>query len=228
MHVGMPAWVALCCVGLLVWVPWGCGGDDDFGESVSLPQSRRHSFSGTLSAGGVLRFPADRPFNVTDTQRRSEGWATARSAAASSGVASCAVDASGGGSGSAEFQIGQVVSHDGAEPFDATVTVSVAYECALQDYTAQLGTPPVSLKVYVMDSDRRTLARIMLVEYDPERVPDRWSGMQSPSFDIRIEPGTAYHFIVAGRVSVSGDDASGPVASLAVQSVEISIGPASR
>ncbi len=134
-------------------------------------------------------------------------------------------DASKGGSAVAEFQIGHVLAYDGTSPFPATVTFNVAYYCTLKGYTPQYGDRPLGLKAYVMDSDRRMLGKIVLAESDPDRVPDRWSGSQSPSFDVTFEPGLAYHLVVAGRVEVSGDDTMGAVATLNMRSLTIQIVP---
>lgn len=201
----------------------GCGGAD-FGEDVSLPQSRVHRLAATATTGPwSLKLPGEAGFNVTDTQRRSEGSASASSTASARGEASCAADASTGGAGSAEFQLGQVVSYDGDSPMPATVSFDVAYECRLEHDAPRFGVEPVALKVYVMDSDRRMLAKMMLVEGGAAGLADRWSGSQSPSFDVTFEPGLAYHLIVAGRVEVSGDGTSGPRASLEVRSVGIQV-----
>ncbi len=207
---------------LIVAIVAGCGGGG-FGESVSVPQSERHRLAAGLGGEWSLRVPADRAFNVTDTQRESEGSARSVSTAESTGVAVCSVDASNGGSGVSQFQIGHVLSYDGSSPAEVMVTFEVAYDCVLERFAPRVGAKPLGLKAYILDSDRRALAKVMLVEGDPSRLPDRWSGAQSASFDVTFEPGLAYHLIVAGRVEVSGDDTPSPLASLSVRSVGIEV-----
>ncbi len=203
----------------------GCRADDDFGQNVSVPQNKRHALAGVFAGSRTLSLPGDRVFNVTDTQRRSEGPATATSTATPSGSASCVADASRGGSGTAEFQLGHVLTYDGASPVQVTVTFNVVYECKLEHYAPQFGRVPLGLKAYVADSNRRILGKVMLAQGDPDGLAGRWSGSQSPSFDMTLEPGLAYHLIVAGRVEVSAGAPSGPVAALHVKSLNIEVWP---
>ncbi len=213
-----------CCIvtaGLL-----GCSGSRDFGESVSLPQKKPARPTVAFSGGQVLTLPADRPFNVSDTQRYSEGAAHADSNTSATGQASCTADATAGGVASAEFQIGHVLTYDGDDATRVSVTFDIDYHCMASDHAPSGEAQPVGLKAYVKDSNHRLLAKVMLADGDPDRLPDRWSGSQSPSFDITMEPGLAYHLIVAGKVEVSGDDTGGARAELAVLRAEIQITPA--
>jgi len=203
----------------------GCGSSRDFGESVSLPQKSLARSAVAFSGGQVVALPADRPFNVADTQRHSEGAAHADSNASNSGQASCTADATEGGAASAEFQIGHVLTYDGASATKVSVTFDIDYRCMSNDHTPHGAAPPVGLKAFIKDSNHRLLGKVMLTDGNPDRLPDRWSGSQSPSFDITLEPGLAYHLIVAGRVEVSGDDTSGPRAELEVRRAEIQIAP---
>lgn len=204
----------------------GCAGND-FGFEVSIPQSRQHKIDGPASAGSSTIIDTGRPFNVADAQRRSDGPGIATSSADSDGRASCVADASRGGSAAAGFQVGHVLAYQGSAAFEATVVFDVAFECALQAYETQYGETPVRLKAYVMDSNRQVLGEVMLTASDTDRLPSRWSGSESPSFDVTFQPGLAYHLIVAGQVEVSGVDTTGPKASLSVSSVDIRVVPAS-
>ena len=51
--------------------------------------------------------------------------------------------------------------------------------------------------------------------------------LENDAFDLAISPDLAYHFIVAGRVQVSGGDTAGPQATIEVQSLDILISPRS-
>ena len=209
-----------------LFVQTGCGGGADFGLDVSVPQSRQHRVEWPGNADGLAILPPDRPFNVADAQRQSDGAASASSSASPEGSASCVADASHGGSASAGFQVGHVLAYHGSTSLGALVTFDVAYVCRLEAYEARYGNGPIRLKAYVMDSDRRLLGEVMLAASDPDRLPTSWSGSQAPSFDVTFEPGVAYHLIVAGHVEVSGVDTTGPRASLSVTSVDIRVIPA--
>lgn len=204
----------------------GCGGGNDFGFDVSIPQSRHHNIDRPAGAAGSVILAPDRPFNVIDAQRRSEGLATATSRAAPDGSASCVADASRGGSAVAGFQVGHVVAYHGSAQFDATVVFDVTYACELEAYETRYGDAPIRLRAYVMDSNRQVLGQVMLATSDADRLPARWAGSQAPSFHVTFEPGLAYHLIVAGQVEVSGSDTSGPTASLSVTKVDIRVIPA--
>lgn len=223
--------VTIIIVPLAAWsagvaIVTGCGGGDDIGFDVSIPQSRHLRIDRPTGAEGSTILPPDRPFNVADAQRRSEGSARATSSAAPDGIASCVADVSRGGSAVASFQVGHVVAYHGSAPFNAAVIFDVVYECELQAYQTQYGDAPIRLKAYVMDSNRQVLGEVMLVAGDADRLPTRWSGSQAPSFDVTFEPGLAYHLIVAGHVEVSCVDTTGPTASLSVTSVDIRVVPA--
>ncbi|MCH7526402.1 MAG: hypothetical protein IID39_03100 [Planctomycetes bacterium] len=212
---------ALSLVGVIAG---GCG-DNPFGEDAAVPQSRRQTVNVALVSDQPLRFPADRTFNVIDSQRHSRGAGTASAGASKSGTASCVADATRGGSAWAEFQLGHVLIHTGDRPFDASVTFNVVYDCTFAgDESVQRQS--LGLKAFIMDSNRRVLARVMLADARDDRLPDRWSGSQSPSFDVTFEPGLAYHLVIAGRVEVTGSEATGPTAAIQVRSLDIQITPA--
>ncbi len=213
---------------ILIATLQGCGGGDDFGESVTIPQGHRDRLSAAFNGGAPVTLPKDRSFNVADTQRHSQGAAAADSTADDSGRASCSADASRGGRAGAEFQIGHVLTHDGNTPLDVAVTFNVEYRCSVRGDAPGNDAQPIALKAYIKDSNHRMLAKVMLAEGDSDRLPERWSGSQSPSFDLKLEPGLAYHLIVAGSVAVSGDGEHGLRAELEVTRVEIQIAPATE
>jgi len=204
----------------------GCGRGAEFGLDVSVPQSRQHRIDSPSGDASAELLPPERPFNVTDAQRQSEGAATAASHVAPDGSATCVADALRGGAATAGFQVGHVMAYHGSTNFQALVMFDVAYKCRLEGYRTPYGNGPIRLKAYVMDSNRRLLGEVMLAASDPDRLPTSWSGSQAPSFDVNLEPGLAYHLIVAGHVEVSGDDTNGPMASLSVTSVNIRVIPA--
>ncbi len=205
----------------------GCGGGRDFGERITVQKSSYFQMTGPLATGRSMRIPADQPFNVTQAQRSSEGAADADSSAGADGTASCSARATEGGYAVAEFQVGYVLAYDASESYQARITFDVGYDCSVVRGQTDRDIQPLGLKAYVMDSDRRVLGMVHLTDVDPDRLPARWSGSQSPSFDVAFVPGAAYHIIVAGRVEAAGTDGGGTSASLRLKSFAIHINPAS-
>lgn len=204
-----------------------CGGGDDFGENVRVPQSKHQSVAAPLESGATLTLPGDKPFNLTDAQRNSRGPGAASSSADPAGSASCAADAFRGGSADAAFQIGHVLNYGAPSPFAARVTFHVTYECSLTHAYAGAGKLELGLKAYVMDSDHRVIGRVLLASADIDRMPSRWTGSESPSFDVTLQPGTAYHLVVAAQVKAETTEEPGPTATVYVKSLAIDVTPAS-
>ncbi len=181
---------------------FGCGGGGDFGEHVQVvPQKRTR-----LSASLPVRLPGADGFNVADYQQSSQGGSSSEASADSSGRAMGLAVASADGASSAEFQLGQVLTHSMTKPTDAIITFHVDYECVVSHPAPHLDQSPLSLKAYVMDSARKMHGKIILTEADTSRLPERWRGSQSPSFRVRLEPDLAYHLIVAGRVEATAGE----------------------
>ncbi len=223
--------VSACLACLACWaMPMlnGCGGGADFGEKMAPQKSARLAAANAWALQGVLRLPGSRPFNVADTQRKSDGPGVAESTADSTGKGSCLADASAGGKAEAEFQIGHVFAYQGSSAMRAKVTFNVQYQCELDNYTPRFGAIPLGLKVYVMDSNRRLLAKQMLAEADPDRTPTGWDGEQTQTFDVTFEPQTAYHLVVAGRVEADGSEGAGPRIALTVSDLDIAVSPVAK
>ena len=206
----------------------GCGGAE-FGETVTVPQEKHTPVDEAFLGGKALHFPADKPFNVTDFQRYASGDADATASTEASGKAKCTAHAGAGGSAWSEFELGQVLTQRGTKPFEATVTFNVAYSYRMAgEMSARTGSPDkFGLKVYIMDSNRRVLKRMMLAELDATKGPTAWSGTQAPAFDVTLEPGLAYHLVLAARMDVSGDENRAPAAEIDVKSLTIDVVPKS-
>jgi hypothetical protein len=209
---------------MIAW--FGCGGGGGFSASLMVPQSTYRTKQSPIASGRALRIPHDLPFNVVDSKRTSEGAGVASTSVDPAGTAVCVADASRGGSAVAEFQLGHVLTHDAADPVDVTIVFDVAYVCKTSTTKQVYGVQPLQLNAYVMDSDRNVLGKLKLAESDPDRLPEKWTGSQSPSFAVTLQPGLAYHLVVAGRVEASATDAPGPSASVEITSLVIAIAPA--
>lgn len=212
---------------LLAVAAGGCSGGADFGESISIPQEQHARVGDVLGAGKALRLPADAPFNITDAQRFSKGDAAAEASVDPSGNAACSAKAGADGSAWAEFELGHVLRNHGDQPLDVTVTFNVAcaYRGDGQVSTLLAKSNQFALKVFIVDSDRRVLNRMMLAQPNPSRGPTTWTGTETPTFDTTFEPGLAYHLVLAGRVEVAGDDQRSPTAEIEIQSLNIGVIP---
>lgn len=204
----------------------GCS-DAEFGESVSVPQERHASLLDDFAAGKPLVLPGEAGFNLADAQRSSTAAGRAESNADPSGSAHCLASADGVGTATAEFQLGQVLDNRGRNPLKVTVRMEVEYECRLESHPADTSKPEdqLGLRVFVRDSDQRIPHRMMLTDAGSLAGPSRWTGRQSPSFDVTLEPGLAYYFVLAGRVAVTGTETSSASARIDVRSLKIELTP---
>lgn len=189
----------------------GCGGQ--FGESVSVPQTKEHRLAGGFAGGGRLSVPGDLQLVIADAQRHSTGTARSESAAAATGEASCSAAADADGEAWAEFQLGHVLHNDSDQSIEATVTFDVEYEYAISTrQSIKPGPPPaqLALKLYIRDSNKKILHRLMLAEQSDRLGAQQFAGRQSPTFTVTLEPHLAYQLVLAGRTEVAikpdGDD----------------------
>ncbi len=210
-------------VACLAWpMVVGCGSGSFEEQLVTAKQEHRVAAGGTSLA---LRLPVAEPFNVADTARASTGEASAVSNANAGGTANCSADATGGGDANAEFHLGHVLHYDGSKPQNVEVAFDVNYDCTARNFRSLYGVVPVQLKAYVMDSNRQVLASVTLAESDPERVPEKWSGSESPAFELTFEPGLAYHMVVAGRVEATWIEGEGSASEVKINACEIRVVP---
>ena len=94
-----------------------------------------------------------------------------------------------------------------------TVTFDVEYEYAIATrQTLKPGPPPaqLALKLYIRDSNKKVLHRLMLAEQSDRLGAQQFAGRQSPTFTVTLEPHLAYQLVLAGRTEVAnkpdGDD----------------------
>jgi hypothetical protein len=113
------------------------------------------------------------------------------------------------------------------EPLEATVAFHIDWAYELKTDPADVSKPDdrLGLKAYVRGSDNRTLKRVMLADLKASSGPEAFSGRQSPAFDVTLQPGLAYHLVVAGLVDVTGTEKSGALAEIEVRSLEIELLP---
>ncbi|UCG16406.1 MAG: hypothetical protein JSV19_14030 [Phycisphaerales bacterium] len=205
----------------------GCGGAGGFGESVQLPQETRVTLQAQFAEGKPLYFPKDRPFNVFDAQRSSTGGATAKSWSTEGGTALCEASAESVGTARAEFQLGQVIDTRAEEPLDVTAVFDLNYEYSVKVDAEDTSKPQdkLAVKVYISDSDGHVLKRVLLADLGTATGPKRFSGREKPSFDVTLEPGLVYHFVVAGLVEVEATETSTASARIDIRSLELELLP---
>ena len=215
---------------ILALMASGCS-ETGFGESVSLPKDKHASLLDDFAAGAPLRLPADAAFNVADSQRQATGAGQADSAADAAGTAHCTASADGAGTATAEFQLGHVLDNRGDQPLNVTARFDVDYECSLEsppDTASDATAKPadqLGVRVFVRDSNRHIHRTMMLTDISQYTGPKQWSGRQSPAFDVTLEPGLAYYFVLAGRATVSGTETTTASAKINVRSMNVELTP---
>ncbi|MBN2131698.1 MAG: hypothetical protein JW741_19520 [Sedimentisphaerales bacterium] len=205
----------------------GCGGGG-YGEKISLPPSeKRVPIESRFAEGKPLYFPKDQPLNVFDAQRTSSGEATAESWAKPAGTAMAKAAATAVGTAKAEFQIGQVIETRADKAIDVTAVFDLKYEYTVETDPSDLTKPAdtLGLKVYISDSNRNVLKRAVLVDLGTAEGPRHFAGREKPSFDLTLEPGLAYQFVVAGLVEVQGTETSAASGQIDLQTFELELLP---
>ena len=204
----------------------GCS-QAEFGESVMLPPAKHATLLDDFAAGTPLSLPADGSFNLTDSQRGATAAGRSESGAQAAGTAHCQAEAAKEGTANAEFQLGHVLDNRGPEPLAVTVRFDVDYACSLHGAPADMVTADdlLGLRVFVRDSDHRVLKKMVLADAGSRVGPDRWSGRQQPAFDVTLQPGLAYYFVLAGRVAVTGTEAGHAAAGIDIKSLTLELTP---
>jgi hypothetical protein len=204
----------------------GCS-QGGFGESVSLPQEKHASLLDEFAQGKPLALPAEGSFNLADSQRHSAGAGRADANAAESGQAACTASADAVGTAEAEFQLGHVLDNRGTDPLRINATFDVDYRCRVAGDPEDTTKPAdyLGLRVFIRDSNRRVSHELTLTEVTSFAGPSEWSGRQAQSFDVTLEPGLAYYFVLAGRTAVAGTEASSASAEIEVRSLTIELTP---
>lgn len=215
-------------------VACGCGGET-LARRFELPRDSRVSLAAADSSETVLRFPADKPFNITDkTSTQSPGMtgsAKGDSQATPSGTAYCRVEAAQGGEASAEFHLGQCLLNPTDRPQIATATFLCEYDIrAEQTQGDQSPTASqVALEIYVNQENGRVLRRVPIENSVEDAEPAGGSGRIVKEFQVRLEPDTSYNFVLAGRVTARTDQAGSAKLEVEVKRLELTVrtGPAS-
>ncbi len=219
------AWALGC--GVVLAAVCGCGGGG-YGEKISLPPSeKRVPIESRFADGKPLYFPKDQLFNVFDAQRASSGEAAAEAWARPAGTAMAKAAATAVGTAKAEFQVGQVIETRVDAPIDVTAVFDLKYEYMVEADASDLTKPAdtLGLKVYIRDSNRNVLKRAVLVDLGTSEGPQHFVGREKPSFDVTLEPGLAYQFVLAGLVRVQGTDSSAASGQIEVQTFELELLP---
>lgn len=218
--------VLLSCSTALLGAMFGCSGRG-FGESVSLPQEQHASVVDDFAAGKPLVLPQGGPFNLHDSQRTATAAGRAESSAEPTGRAACHASAEGVGTAATEFQLGHALDNRGPGPLKVTACFAVDYACRVVADPDDRSKPAdeLGLRVFIRDSNRRLLEGMMLTRVSEATGPRDWTGRESHTFDVVLEPGLAYYFVLAGRVSVTGTAVSGASADIDVRSFDLELIP---
>jgi hypothetical protein len=173
----------------------------DFGEAITVPVGKRMRFAANAAQNTTITIPAEERFNLVAAQRRSTNDCQSASFARADGTASCSIKVGSTGNASAEFQLGHVLHHDGTKKRGATIH----FDCDYSYEVAGADGPPafpktLALKLYVRDSKTQTVHKELLVSHNDAQGARRQSGIESPSFDLTLEPGNSYNLVLAAMV----------------------------
>ena len=213
----------LFATGSVGWLA-GCSGAQ-FGEAVALSRETHASLVDDFAAGKPLALPQDLAFNLYDSQRSATAGGRAESTADPAGRAQCQASAEEVGTATAEFQLGHVLDNRGQGPLEVTARFVVDYACRVRCDPQDRSKPAdeLGLRIFVRDSNKRLLDKHMLTEASEAGGTRDWTGRETHAFDLTLEPGLAYYFVVAGRVSVTGTESSGASARIEVNSFNLEL-----
>lgn len=202
-----------------------CAGGAEYGMDVRIPPERQYALSDVSAEPATLQFPKDKPLNIYEAQRTSAGDATAESKAAPEGTAFCSATASAGGTASSEFQIGHCLANRTNAPVKALATFKIdfAHQSAAGLSTAQISIGSVALRLYIKDSSERVLAQLDLLNGQTDLGPKSGSRSEHAEFEITMQPGTVYHFVVAGKTDVTTAKDTQANARLEIKSISLQL-----
>lgn len=230
MRLSAPGWSAISS-GVLVALTCASGGcgSDGLARRFQVPEEKRVTLASADTSEQTLRFPNDAPFNITDktsTQTPGMNGSAASSADATpDGKAGCQIDAANGGTGSAEFHLGQCISNLGETARQANVTVLCEYDVHAH-HTDATDLPTIAdyrLELYINHVDGLIVKRLPMESSAEADVPSAGSGRLVKELDLRLEPRKVYNIVLAGRVNaVTGEGGSAEL-NIDVKRFEISI-----
>ncbi len=220
-RVGRRTWIGV--VGVLPALMGACG-DGDFQIKVAKPAAERPDVKVAGIELSSVSLPDPTPFNVSPFASHQSGACSARSSASDRGVGAASVDASGGGSGWAEFHVGYAFDQLSDHPVAAVIEVAV--ECA-QSVEATAGEADnvarATLQFLVRDSNGITLHKETLAAANSETGNRRWSASEASAVDVVLPPGVGYFVTVAGRAEASAGGARKSLATVEVKSCRMKL-----
>jgi len=223
---GQATWarrVAVFALAGIVGAVGGCGGQEF--ARVKVAPEQQLAVNGDLAAGKTLRLPADKALNIHDALRTSSGRAKADSDATETGTAFCSAEARDGGKASAEFQLGACLYNGSGKELIATVTFRIAYEHRAQSthLAAAETAGKVLLKLFIRDAVGRIVKEQVLASSSSRTGPRSWSGRETQTFDVRLQPDLAYHVVLAGRVQAAAEAQTSARARIDIKKLELEI-----
>lgn len=172
-------------------------------------------------------FPGSGTFNLHNAQRFSSGGASAEANVDRAGAARATVSLHETGEGWAEFELGQVIpagATSSALPVIAAVKLDSEYELTAKDASNPSPSGKLTLKVVILDSQRRVVKRQTLTEVELGQAAPRGSGRFERTFEFSLEPSLSYQILVAGRVELGSPTAAADASSsLSVSRVEVTL-----
>lgn len=205
----------------------GCGGGD-WPRVVSVPADRMEQVNDLTDVRRMV-LPESQPFNVHD--RRSSqnpgqtGEARGESDAKAEGTAYCRAEAADGGTASADFLLGHVVhsATDRAVNVLAEFSFESDQRLTVSDDADTHTHGDYQLEAYVRDSNKRTIRRVPVAVSASDTGPRTATGKAVIEVAFDMQPGTAYHVLLAGKVAVETVEGAGASAAVEVKNLRIEL-----
>lgn len=201
----------------------GC--DNDASEiKLSTPADLRPDVTEATAATGPIRLPTPTEFNLTPFTSNESGACAAKAKSTRDGSAMATVDASDGGSGWAEFQLGYVFDNTGSGPLHGLVELSADFsQMTLTNTDDPMNTGTVMVRFLIKDSNGTTLHNEALVESGTEAGPRKLSAQQTTMVDAEFQPGLGYYVLLSARSAATSTKGNTAKAGVEIKNCKMSI-----
>jgi len=184
-------------------------GQTDFGGDIRVPTDRQHVLTAETSSRSAVRLPDDQLFNIhikrSSQTPGADGQARGASDATGAGESHCLAEAVNGGSATADFKIGHQVRNDSglAQRVDIDTTFEWAQLIEASTGAGADTRGSATLLLMVLDSKKKTVAQMKVVEATSDQALARVSSKDQRSLVVQIEPRRSYDIILVGQVDVA-------------------------
>lgn len=201
----------------------GC--DNDASEiKLSTPADLRPDVTSALSAKGPIRLPSPTEFNLMPYTSNENGACASKAKATKDGNATATVDASDGGSGWAEFQLGYTFDNTSGGPLHGLVELSADFSQMTSSSTEDpMNTATANVRFLIKDSNGTTLHNEPLVESGTDPGSRKLSGQQTTMVDAEFQPGLGYYVLLSARSAATSTKGNTAKAGIEIKNCRMSI-----